>query len=48
MFTVIIEFKNGLKRLIFNNVNKCTSEDLYEKYMALPEVSYVGILDERN
>lgn len=48
MFTVIVEFKNGLKRLIFNNVNRCTSEDLYEKYMCLSEVSYVSIIDERN
>lgn len=46
MFSVIVEFKNGLREY-FNRVNKCQSEDLYEKYIALPEVSYVSITDER-
>lgn len=47
MFTVIVEFVNGARK-IFNNVNRCTSEDLYEIYMSQKDVSYVGILDERN
>lgn len=46
MFSVIVEFVNGARKY-FNNVNKCQSEDIYETYMALPEVSYVSILDER-
>lgn len=47
MFTIIVEFKNGMKKLVISNVNKCQSEDLYEKYMSQSNVSYVGILDER-
>lgn len=46
MFSVIVEFKNGLRKF-FSNVNRCTSEDIYETYMAMPEVSYVSIMDER-
>ena len=46
MFSVIVEFKNGLRKF-FNNVNRCQSEDIYEQYTALPEVSYVSIMDER-
>ena len=47
MFTLIIEFKNGLKKLVISNLNRCQSEDLYDKYMSESNVSYVGILDER-
>lgn len=47
MFTIIVEFKNGLKKLVISNVNKCQSEELYDKYMSQKDVSYVGILDER-
>ena len=46
MFTVIVEFVNGVREY-FNNVNGVESENLYEKYMSLPEVSYVSIMDER-
>jgi len=46
MFTVIVEFVNGVREY-FHNVNRCQSEDLYEKYMSQSNVSYVGILDER-
>ena len=46
MFSVIVEFVNGVREY-FNNVNRVESENLYDKYMAMPEVSYVSIMDER-
>nr|DAF07530.1 MAG TPA: hypothetical protein [Caudoviricetes sp.] len=46
MFSVVVEFVNGMREY-FNNVNRAESENLYEKYMSLPEVSYVSIMDER-
>lgn len=46
MFSVVVNFVNGMREY-FNNVNRVESENIYEKYMAMPEVSYVSIMDER-
>ena len=46
MFTVIIEFVNGVREIVFG-LNRCESESLYEKYTSNKDVSYVSIVDER-
>lgn len=46
MFTMIIEFVNGARKVLFG-LNRCESETLYEQYTSQKDVSYVSILDER-
>lgn len=45
MFTMIIEFVNGSRKVLFG-LNRCESENLYEKYASDKNISYVSIVDE--
>lgn len=45
MFTLVVEFKNGLRNFIYN-LNRVACENLMEKYNKDSSVSYVAVLDE--
>ena len=48
MFTVIVSFKFGnRKRVIINNLNRVQVERVTKNWEKNPDVSYVGVLDER-
>ena len=46
MFSLIVEFVNGSKKFI-SGLNRVMCEQIIEEYSKKPEVSYVGVLDER-
>lgn len=47
MFTVVIEFKVGSKKMVFG-LNKVQAEKVCSNWDKNPNVSYTGIIDERN
>lgn len=46
MFSLVIEFVNG-SRKFFSDLNRVQCENMIDQYSKKPEVSYVGVLDER-
>ena len=45
MFTLVVEFANGLRNFMYG-LNRVTCDDLIKKYSKDPNVSYVGVMDE--